>query len=54
MALVMGLSAARNDSDWKLARPFFGSSTILEIRTENAPTMITGIRVINEALIAMI
>lgn len=37
----------------KLASPFFGSSTILEISTEKAPTMITGIRVINADLIAI-
>ncbi len=53
-ALVMGFSVARKERDWKLARPFFGSSTILEIKTENAPTMMTGIKVIKADLIAMI
>ena len=47
------LEMSVDESEEKLASPFFGSSTILEISTEKAPTMITGIRVINADLIAI-
>src|SRR5471030_95580 len=54
MLLIIGLSVASQANISKCARPFFGSITILEISTENAPTIITGINVINAALMAII